>query len=70
VLRLLPNPDLVADLEHLHFDTFILRWRTELAWFGKGTAQFLLDADGSVAEMKLDVPNGDLFFDELEMRRR
>ncbi|MEJ2206959.1 MAG: serine hydrolase [Gemmatimonadota bacterium] len=70
VLRLLPNPDLVADLEHLHFDTFVLRWRTELAWFGKGTAQFLLDADGSVGEMKLDVPNDDLFFDELEMRRR
>ncbi len=70
VLRLLPNPDLVADLEHLHFDTFLLRWRTELAWFGKGTVQFFLDPAGSVSEMKLDVPNDDLFFDELEMKRR
>jgi CubicO group peptidase (beta-lactamase class C family) len=70
VLRLLPNPDLVADLEHLHFDTFIIRWRTELAWFGKGTAQFLMDATGVVTEMKLDVPNDDLFFHELEMKRR
>jgi CubicO group peptidase (beta-lactamase class C family) len=70
VLRLLPNPDLVADLEHLHYDTFLLRWRTELAWFGTGTAHFVLDASGNVVEMKLDVPNDDLWFHELEMKRR
>jgi CubicO group peptidase (beta-lactamase class C family) len=70
VLRLLPNPDLVADLEHLHYDTFIIRWRTQLAWFGKGTATFVLDAAGSASEMKLDVPNDDLWFTELEMKRR
>lgn len=70
VLRLLPNPDLVADLEHLHFDTFIIRWRTNLAWFGKGTATFVLDASGNAGEMKLDVPNDDLWFTELEMKRR
>ncbi|NNE71777.1 MAG: DUF3471 domain-containing protein, partial [Rhodothermales bacterium] len=70
VLRLFPNPDLVADLEHLHFDTWIVRWRTELAWFGKGTAQFIMDASGAVIEMKMDVPNQDLWFDELEFLRR
>jgi CubicO group peptidase (beta-lactamase class C family) len=70
VLSLLPNADLVADLEHLHYDTFIIRWRTDLAWFGKGTATFVLDAAGKATEMKLDVPNDDLFFTELEMKRR
>jgi CubicO group peptidase (beta-lactamase class C family) len=70
VLRLLPNPDLVADLEHLHYDTFVIRWRVNLAWFGKGTASFVLDAAGKVSEMKLDVPNDDLWFTELEMKRR
>jgi CubicO group peptidase (beta-lactamase class C family) len=70
VLRLLPNPDLVADLEHLHYDTFIIRWRTTLAWFGQGTATFVLDPMGAVDEMKLDVPNDDLWFHELEMKRR
>lgn len=70
VLRLLPNPDLVADLEHLHYDTFIIRWRDDLAWFGKGTATFVLDASGTASEMKLDVPNDDLWFHELEMTRR
>lgn len=70
VLRLLPNPDLVADLEHLHYDTFLIRWRENLAWFGKGAATFVLDAAGSAAEMKLDVPNDDLWFYELELKRR
>ncbi|UCC25644.1 MAG: serine hydrolase [Gemmatimonadales bacterium] len=70
VLRLLPNPDLVADLEHLHYDTFIIRWRKTLAWFGQGTATFVLDEFGEVTEMKLDVPNDDLWFHELEMKRR
>jgi len=70
VLRILPNPDLVADLEHLHHDTFIIRWRKELAWFDQGTAVFVLDEFGTAAEMKLDVPNDDLWFTELEMKRK
>jgi hypothetical protein len=70
VLRVLPNPDLVADLEHLHYDTFVIRWRKELAWFGKGTATFVLNAAGAIEEMKLYVPNDDLWFDELAMKRR
>jgi len=70
VLRLLPNPDLVADLEHLQYDTFLLRWRKNLAWFGKGTVTFVLDRTGAVEEMTLHVPNDDLWFYELEMKRR
>ncbi|MDT8342252.1 MAG: serine hydrolase [Longimicrobiales bacterium] len=70
VLRLLPNPDLVADLEHLHYDTFVIRWRRELAWFGQGTARFVLDEFGRAREVRLDVPNDDLWFHELEFRRR
>ncbi|NJD19045.1 MAG: serine hydrolase [Gemmatimonadetes bacterium] len=70
VLHLLPNPDLVADLEHLHYDTFLVHWRKELAWFGKGAATFVLDGAGEAAELKLDIPNDDLWFYELELRRR
>lgn len=70
VLRVRPNPDLVADLEHLHYDTFLIRWRTELAWFGTGAATFVLDAAGEPSELKLDVPNDDLWFHELELKRR
>jgi CubicO group peptidase (beta-lactamase class C family) len=69
VLRLVPNPDMVADLTHWHFDTFALTWRREFPWFGNGRAQFLLDADARVAELKLDVPNDDFWFYELELKR-
>jgi CubicO group peptidase (beta-lactamase class C family) len=69
VLRVLPNPDLVADLTHLHYDTWVLEWRKELAWFGKGTAHFRIGPDGQVEELDLDVPNDDLFFTELELKR-
>ena len=70
VLRLLPNPDLVADLAHLQHDTYRIDWRTPLAWFGKGTAHFVLGATGSVDELELDVPNQDLWFTDLKLIRR
>ncbi|MFW5951593.1 MAG: serine hydrolase, partial [Gemmatimonadota bacterium] len=70
VLRLLPNPDLVADLEHLQLDTWVIEWRRPFPWFGKGVAQFLTNPAGEVVELKLDVPNQDLWFHELELIRR
>ncbi len=68
-LKLLPNPDLVADLSHMHFDTFQIQWQKELAWFGSGACQFELDIDGSVKSFRLDVPNDDLWFYELHFER-
>jgi hypothetical protein len=70
VLRLLPNPDMVADLSHWHVDTFALKWRRAFPWFGSGRAQFVLDADAKVTELKLDVPNEDFWFYELELKRK
>ncbi|HEY6564083.1 MAG TPA: serine hydrolase, partial [Pirellulaceae bacterium] len=70
VLRLRPNPLFVADLEHLHFDTFVIRWRNSSAWFDEGTAHFVADARGDFVELKLDVPNDDLWFHELRLLRR
>lgn len=68
-LKLLPNVDLVADLSHLHYDTFQLHWQKELAWFGSGACQFELNFDGSVRSFRLDVPNDDLWFYELHFER-
>lgn len=70
VLRLAPAPGLVADLEHLHYDTFLLTWRKKFPWFGRGTCRFLVDKSGRVEEFELDVPNDDFWFTELEFRRR
>ncbi|MEM8733584.1 MAG: serine hydrolase [Planctomycetota bacterium] len=69
VLRLLPNERLVADLEHLHYDTFQLHWRHEHAWFGSGTANFQSDARGEIVQIELDVPNDDMWFYELDLQR-
>jgi len=70
VVQFLPNPDLTGDLSHWHYDTFEVEWRHEFPWFGKGTVQFLLDKTGNVVEMKVDVPNEDLWFTELEFKRK
>ena len=69
VLRLLPNRDFIADLSHWHHDTFELRWRQDFAWFDGGTVQFVLDANSKVTELKIDVPNEDFWFTELELTR-
>lgn len=69
VLRLLANKELVADLTHLQLDTFVIRWRTDFAWFREGTIQFVPDAQGIFQDLRLDVPNEDLWFHELKLRR-
>lgn len=69
VLRLVPNPDMVADLTHWHVDTFELKWRRAFPWFGDGRASFVLDHDARITELKLDVPNDDFWFYELELKR-
>ena len=70
VLQFLPSPELVGDLKHLHYDTFVVEWRSDFPWFGIGTVQFVLDAAASVAEMKVEVPNDDFWFYELEFKRK
>ena len=69
VLALLPNPDLVGDLSHWHYDTFVIEWRKKFPWFGSGKVQFVLDQNARVTEMKIDVPNEDFWFTELEFKK-
>ena len=69
VLKLLPYPALVADLKHLHYDTFEIQWRSTFAWFEGGTAHFVADASGVFHKIELNVPNEDLFFHELKLKR-
>ncbi len=66
VLRLLPNAELVADLTHMQYDTWVIHWRKEFAWFAEGTIQFVPDNHGVFQELRMDVPNDDLWFDELK----
>jgi CubicO group peptidase (beta-lactamase class C family) len=70
VLRFLPAPELVGDLSHLHDDTFVVEWRNKFPWFGKGTVEFVLDGTREVRELRVDVPNNDFWFHELEFKRK
>ncbi len=71
VLRFLPSPFFVGDLEHWHFDTFRVQWRDSIVYpFPRGFVTFTLNAQGRVDEMKIDVPNPDFDFKELEFKRR
>lgn len=72
VLRLLPAPDYVGDLEHWHFDTFRVKWRDSVVYpyAQRGWVTFTLDPQGKVSEMKIDDPNPDFDFKELEFKRR
>ncbi|HKP73621.1 MAG TPA: serine hydrolase, partial [Pyrinomonadaceae bacterium] len=70
VLRLTPSPNFVGDLEHWQYDTFRVKWRDTVSYpFPRGFITFTLNARGQVDEMKLDVPNPDFDFKELEFRR-
>ena len=71
VVRFLPSPFFVGDLEHWHFDTFRIKWRDSVVYpFPKGFVTFTLNSQGKVDEMKIDVPNPDFDFKELEFKRK
>jgi len=69
VFRMLPNPELVADLTHLQYETFVIEWRRRWPWFDRGTLSFVLDATGTPTRIELNVPNDDFWFHELDFRR-
>ncbi|MGV3771462.1 MAG: serine hydrolase [Verrucomicrobiales bacterium] len=69
-LSLLPNPQLMAQLSHLQHDVFSIKWKHDFAFFGPGRVQFLLNNRSEVSELKMEVPNDDFWFDELEFLRK
>ncbi|HEX4592030.1 MAG TPA: serine hydrolase [Gemmataceae bacterium] len=70
VLRFVPAPTFVADLEHWQYDTFRVKWRTLNPYIPDGWATFVLNRGGKPAEMRVDCPNDDFDFTELELKRR
>ncbi len=60
------SPDLSATLKHWHYDVFEINWDTKHAWFNFGTVKFNLDNNLKVLGMDFDVPNDDIFFEELK----
>jgi CubicO group peptidase (beta-lactamase class C family) len=69
VLRLVPAPNFVADLEHWENDKFLIKWRSSVNYnFPKGFAIFIAK-NGKSDEMNIDQPNSDFWFYELDLKR-
>lgn len=62
-------PALNATLRHWHYDVWEIVWDQRHAWFSFGTLQFNLDNNLKVKGMAFDVPNDDIFFEELKPYR-
>lgn len=62
-------PRLTATLRHWHYDTWKLEWDEVHAWFDFGTVRFDMDNNLNIKGLKFDVPNNDIFFDEINAER-
>lgn len=68
-LNFISAPSLNAKLRHWHLNTFKINWNETHAWFDFGTVQFILDNNASIQEIQFDVPNDDIFFEEIKAKR-
>jgi CubicO group peptidase (beta-lactamase class C family) len=70
VMRFPPSPNFVADLDHWNYDTFQIKWRPSVAYnFPRGFVTFTIDKNGKTDQLKIDQPNNDFWFYELDLRR-
>jgi hypothetical protein len=67
-VNFLPTPDFTGELSHWQYNTFqiTLSYKTGLP---EGKVQFVLNNDGEVEEMKIDIPNPDFHFTELKFMK-
>lgn len=64
------SPDLSATLSHWHYDSWKIEWDQVHAWFDFGLLSFDLNDELKITGMKINVPNGDIFFHEYEIVRK
>jgi hypothetical protein len=69
MIDFLPAPELKAKLTHWHHDVYKLEWLEEQSWFSFGTVQIAKDNNGKAHELIFDVPNDDIFFEEIKAVR-
>ena len=69
-MRFGPSPNFVADLVHWHYDTFEIKWRPSVSYnFPRGFVTFTIDRNGKTDQLKVDQPNNDFWFYELDLKR-
>lgn len=60
------SPGLSATLEHWHYDVWKINWDETHAWFSFGTVKFNTTNNLEITGIDFDVPNDDIFFEELK----
>lgn len=68
-LKFANAPLLNASLKHWHKDTWEIKWDQVHAWFDFGTIQFIMDNNMGIKGIEFDVPNYDIFFDEIHAKK-
>ncbi len=69
MINFIHAPGLNAKLTHWHYDTYLLEWLKPQSWFSFGTVQILKDNNNQPSELRFDVPNDDIFFEEIHAVR-
>ena len=64
------GPQLDASLSHWHYDTYEIKWKQNHAWYDFGTLQFVTDNNRKVVGIEFDVPNEDIFFEEIHAKKQ
>jgi hypothetical protein len=67
-LQMTPAPDFYSELLHSQYNTFNIRFE-KFPSLPVGTVNFILNEKGDVVEFKIDVPNPDFDFTELEFKK-
>lgn len=63
------SDQLSATLKHWHYDVWEIVWDYKHAWFNFGTVKFNTDNNLNIIGLDFDVPNDDIFFEELKPRK-
>ena len=63
------HPLLSATLTHWEYDSYLINWDSDHAWFSFGTIKFNINDKQEVIGFDFDVPNDDFFFEELKPRK-
>lgn len=63
------TPELSATLEHWHYDVWKINWDKTHAWFNFGTIKFNMTNNLEITGIDFDVPNNDIFFEELKPKK-
>ncbi len=64
------TPSYNCSLRHWHYDTWEIVWDVPQAWFEHGTIKFNYDNNMKVLGLEYDVPNDDIFFEEIKAVKR